>query len=245
MKQKLITPRYYCFIFITFFQFILNPKQGKNLEFKRHEKLINTFILFTQNFLLAIVAVSISFALRPKNLGIVQLEDIYSPMFFSLVSVIILPLMEETAFRLYLVFKPIFLALSISIISYYYTTFSIFETYVTDIKNDFLIRVSISLLIGTISFFLLNKLAHRIKIFWNNNFKWIFYFSILVFGLVHIMNYEINIYSLLLTPLIILPQLISGSFYGFIRVQYGIIYGIIAHILNNTLIFLITMFIEN
>ncbi|MFB6342880.1 type II CAAX prenyl endopeptidase Rce1 family protein [Saccharicrinis sp. FJH62] len=243
MKQKLIDPRYYYLIFVTFIHFILNPIQREDCNLKGYEKLINTVILFTQNFLLVIVAVSISLALRPKNLGISQLENLYSPTFFFLVIAIILPLIEETAFRLYLEFRPVFLALSITVISYYYTTFGIFKTYITDINNDFLIRVSVSFSLGVIAYFLLNKYACRIKKYWDNNFKWIFYFSVLVFGLVHIMNYEINIYNLLLAPFIVLPQLISGSFYGFIRVNYGMIYGIIAHILNNTLIFIIRSFV--
>lgn len=243
MTRKLISPKYYYQLFIITIQYVLNPTVREKCGFKRHEKIIDSLVLFVINLFLVTVVVAVSFNLRPKNLGISHIEDLYPPAIKFLMLVIVFPLMEEIAFRLYLEFKPILLSFSISMATYYFTTFIIFNTYITDINNHFLIRFSLSLSLGSIAFIILKKNAHYINTFWHNNFRWIFYFSILVFGLVHIINYELNIGSVLLAPIIVLPQLISGTFFGFIRIRYGFIYGYLAHVLNNSIPFLMISFV--
>jgi hypothetical protein len=245
MKRKLTSPKCYYQLFTIIIQYVLNPTVKEKVGLKNHEKIIDTLILLIINFLLAAAAIAISFNLRPKNLGISHIEDIYPPAIQFLLLAIVLPLMEETAFRLYLKFKPIFLSLSISMSTYYITTINIFNTYTTDFNNGFLIRVSVSILLGSIAFIILKKNAQYISRFWKNHFRWIFYFSIVVFGLVHIINYELNIRNILLGPIIVLPQLISGTFLGFIRIKYGFIYGYTAHILNNSIAFLMLNLILN
>ena len=52
-------------------------------------------------------------------------------------------------------------------------------------------------------------------------FKWLYYLSAILFGLVHASNYELTESQNLLIPLIILPQLFLGFMLGYIRVRYG------------------------
>ncbi len=56
-----------------------------------------------------------------------------------------------------------------------------------------------------------------------------FYLSVFAFGLVHIFNFEGYKDYLWLAPFLVLPQLISGVFLGFIRVRMGLIHSIVLH----------------
>ena len=61
----------------------------------------------------------------------------------------------------------------------------------------------------------------------------LFYFSAVFFGLVHISNYT-NIQQFWwLTPLLVLPQLFGGIELGYVRTQYGLMWAMFNHALNN------------
>lgn len=64
-------------------------------------------------------------------------------------------------------------------------------------------------------------------------FKWLYYLSALLFGLVHASNYELTESQNLLIPLIILPQLFLGFILGFVRVRYGFFYCVLLHAVYN------------
>lgn len=72
-------------------------------------------------------------------------------------------------------------------------------------------------------------------VFFKNNprFKIAFYLFTLVFGFYHITNFEINTSVLLLSPLLVAPQLSVGLFLGFIRVRFGIRWAIALHAAYN------------
>lgn len=60
---------------------------------------------------------------------------------------------------------------------------------------------------------------------------YIFYFLTLVFGAIHITNYEAQVWALL--PLLVLPQVIIALWLGFVRVRYGFKWAIFAHAFHN------------
>ncbi len=65
------------------------------------------------------------------------------------------------------------------------------------------------------------------------NFKLPFYLSVLLFGAVHITNFEFTPNVLLLSPLLVAPQLVAGVFLGFTRVKLGLGWAILLHALHN------------
>jgi len=67
-------------------------------------------------------------------------------------------------------------------------------------------------------------------------FKYIFYASILIFGFYHITNFEITTTTLLFSPLLVSPQLSVGTFLGFIRVRFGIVWAIALHAAYNLIL---------
>ena len=83
---------------------------------------------------------------------------------------------------------------------------------------------------------LIEELIFRgpLSLFKNGNaFKIAFYAFALLFGLVHITNFEITRNVLLLTPILIAPQAILGLYLGFIRVRFGLRWSILLHATYN------------
>jgi Type II CAAX prenyl endopeptidase Rce1-like len=74
--------------------------------------------------------------------------------------------------------------------------------------------------------------------FWNSfkttRFKYVFYTSAIIFGLVHIGNFASSDYRLwVFYPFFVLTQLSLGLFAGSLRMQYGLIWGVFLHALVN------------
>lgn len=80
----------------------------------------------------------------------------------------------------------------------------------------------------------------RVRNFWFKNYSLFFYLFILAFGLVHINNYKdesINI--LLLSPILVLPQIIGGTVMAYIRMKLGFFWGFLQHAIFNSALMVI------
>lgn len=64
-------------------------------------------------------------------------------------------------------------------------------------------------------------------------FKTVFWLLTLIFGFYHITNFEITTTVLLLSPLLVLPQIIVGAILGFVRVRFGLLWAIGLHAVYN------------
>jgi membrane protease YdiL (CAAX protease family) len=71
-------------------------------------------------------------------------------------------------------------------------------------------------------------------------FKIAFYAFAVIFGLIHLSNFEITTNVLLLAPILVAPQIILGGYLGFIRVLFGLQWSILLHASYNTFFVLIT-----
>ncbi|PKQ61057.1 hypothetical protein BZG02_17345 [Labilibaculum filiforme] len=79
-----------------------------------------------------------------------------------------------------------------------------------------------------------NYMGKIIDIYSKKNYKYLYFGSILIFGLIHGHNYSFESYhQTLLIPLLTLPQMGMGFFLSYIRVNYGIIYSIGFHAMIN------------
>ncbi len=70
-------------------------------------------------------------------------------------------------------------------------------------------------------------------------FPWVYYFSCLLFGLVHLGNFDNANDLLWLAPILVAPQIVMGFFLGFLRVRLGLTYAILMHMSHNGIIFLL------
>lgn len=60
-------------------------------------------------------------------------------------------------------------------------------------------------------------------------FRYVFYALTLIFGFYHITNFEITPTILILSPILVAPQIFVGALLGFIRVRFGILWAIGLH----------------
>lgn len=148
-----------------------------------------------------------------------------------LLIVIIAPIKEEVQFRLLL--RPckinflIFIGVMIMTSMVFYFSGKVTFSF-----------IYISFLFFIIIFSFLFKKER--KLLYTTYFRLLFYLSILVFGLAHIVNYSGNSLYLIMGIFILTsPQILLGSILGYVRMMYGFKYSILLHILNNSLFFLL------
>ena len=67
-------------------------------------------------------------------------------------------------------------------------------------------------------------------------FKFLFYISALLFGWVHIFNFEFTSSHFVFIPIITLPQIVLGLMLGYVRIIYGFWYGVLLHFLYNMIV---------
>lgn len=83
---------------------------------------------------------------------------------------------------------------------------------------------------------ILEELLFRGPMIWFKHskfFPFIFYVLTLGFGFMHISNYEMTYQNLVLSPILVSPQLAAGFLLGFTRVRFGLLYSIMLHALYN------------
>jgi membrane protease YdiL (CAAX protease family) len=82
----------------------------------------------------------------------------------------------------------------------------------------------------------LNHFKEQISQFRITNFKWIYWAFGLVFGLIHLGNYDGSWSSFIFfTPVLCLSQIFGGLLLGYARMRYGFWYGVALHAANNTI----------
>jgi len=147
-----------------------------------------------------------------------------------LMIVIIAPFLEEIIFRLPMNLKKISFSLSSFIIVYRVLGNHVFNINLSDSSfylNNLLALITAYAIYKIIPISLLAK-------FKTNNFKYFFYFSIIVFAIVHITNFwSFNLKTFIFTPIFVLPQFIIGLLISNVRMQYGFIWGFFLHALIN------------
>ncbi|MDX1362927.1 CPBP family intramembrane glutamic endopeptidase [Arenibacter latericius] len=90
------------------------------------------------------------------------------------------------------------------------------------------------------------ELLFRGPLIWFKNksyFKYVFYLSIVLFGSVHLLNFEASLGLYTLSFIIVAPQMILGVFLGYIRIRMGLSWAILLHAAHNgvlTLLLIIT-----
>jgi membrane protease YdiL (CAAX protease family) len=85
----------------------------------------------------------------------------------------------------------------------------------------------------------LEELIFRGPISWFRNsryFKLVFYFWAVLFGYIHISNFEFSTQVLLMSPLLVAPQISVGLLLGTIRIKFGLIWSMAMHCLYNLIL---------
>lgn len=78
----------------------------------------------------------------------------------------------------------------------------------------------------------------------SNYFKLAFYISILLFGIVHLSNFENFLDYLWLAPILVAPQTFAGIFLGFTRVKLGLEWSMFLHAAHNAILLSPMLFLK-
>jgi uncharacterized protein len=221
---------------LEFFHFLRSPKYPVNERKETH--VLKTTLKIYLLSLLSIGLVNLIITIMVRLFLTLPIDETFDVpdkfknhlwVYFLLV-VVVSPVVEEILFRLSLIFNPVNISLSVSlIIAFIINRFS----------NHLVAIISLIMV-----FFLIFKLTTIYKLnlisFWKKKFKFIFYFLPISFGLVHMTNYKYTeSYQYLLVPLIVFPQLAIGFILSFTRLYYkkGFMIGIFIHITMNLISF--------
>ncbi|MCC9043054.1 CPBP family glutamic-type intramembrane protease [Myroides sp. M-43] len=161
----------------------------------------------------------------------IKLKELGVPLFVLLVTVIG-PFLEELTFRLGLRYKPSYLLISFVFIALYILAS------MSKISESLVVSLAILFtVIFLILVYFVSQKGEKSQMFYVTYYPYIFYGVAIVFGYVHIANFEdITARILWLSPLIVLPQILLGLGMGYVRVRLGFWYGVLFHILHNSVI---------
>ena len=172
---------------------------------------------------------------KPQSLNFSRFEELTSIELLMLTAVYG-PIKEELTFRLALKFSKWNLTI---------TSIGIAITLCRIIGLDYIYSFIVSIGIGVVSyFFLTNKTIEILSKFWSKNKLFIFYTLLMTFSYLHLGNHEITTELLLFSPIIVLPRILGGILYSYLRLNSGIIIAICFHSFNNGIFKVIGMIIE-
>ena len=219
--------------FSDFIIFLKNPSLEKQFDIKSLSLFLRLvwksfLILLAGDLILGLVFCGplIYFNLFPSVKGIN----------FSLLNILKIslfyPIVEELIFRLPLRSSKFNLVISFSIL--------ISLLVIKRLVSNFYLAISLSLILYfSLSLFFQKDSLRFIKLinFFTLKFRLVFYFQALLFGFLHLTNYNIEIKYFYIFPLFIMNYIFSGCFWGYLRVRYanGIYLCIVSHILINSI----------
>jgi membrane protease YdiL (CAAX protease family) len=196
---------------------------AEDVEMSKIEKFQYLFKILLCN--LALLPILIPIIYFTKQLTGAKSSEMQNTWEMYLIVVAIAPIIEEIIFRGALYYKRSTIAIVFSILMALFVKYAAINELI-HLHIGFVYVASVALIpliyYATASYdeFLMN--------FWAKNFKFVFHFVAISFGLIHLTNYsEINNYLFAL-PLVS-AQLISGYVLGFVRMKLGFGYGVALH----------------
>ena len=229
----------------SFYLFIKHPAQNFKNENSNYSIIELTFRLFLMiyafNILSVIVKViGLSFLslLIPESTNQVILWKHYTspimPIDDIMVSILIAPVLEEMGFRLGLVLRPAYMAISIGTLCYIFSPGPVlFFSQSFWLQPAWWLRLGGGITVGAACYWIFKR-TDRLPQLGRKHYAVIFYMSVLIFGFIHLLNQsEMTLYKLIIAPVAVFIQITSGAFFGYIRVRYGFWQAVTIHILNN------------
>jgi hypothetical protein len=213
-----------------FVLFLKDPSPKSQIEIKSPSSFIR---LVWRSFLIIlffnlIVFLLISIPLKYFNLFPSQMDLNFS--FYIILKIsILLPIIEELIFRLPLRISKLNLAISSTLI--FFLILNKFNTYLA-------LLISIAIFIILILFINIKPNTYKwVEDFYSKHFLYIYYFQAFIFGFLHLTNYKLDFRYFYFFPLFIISYIISGCFFGYIRLKYtnGIFLCISTHIFINSI----------
>lgn len=245
-----------------FFDYLYHPiYQKSQFKGKKHIKFRHIFKLWSFVIVItAIIGAGLSLALSFLEIG--ELNNSIMDLFmqqplhvFLLVALAWAPITEELTFRLALRYSPWRLAISLAFVVVLivaalgnWLAWDVLSAGLADIIPDrgiYLYLASVAILSFVLAYvFKVELPEEKVQNFYTKRFSFIFYFSVIIFAVIHIFNFY-NITGIWhILPLLVLPQLLFGVWLGYTRMRYGIGWSIVGHCLHNGMVSLPLIFIS-
>ncbi|MGB0564495.1 MAG: type II CAAX prenyl endopeptidase Rce1 family protein [Spirulinaceae cyanobacterium] len=193
--------------------------------------IIQTLRLYSLHLLLIIgVGVLIGQVLEEGDSLIPELFDEISPGALFFFAVVAAPIVEEILFRLPLCAGLVNLVLPGSLL------LGLGLLWLTPLGSSEIVMIMALLAGFTLYLWRQRPPSRAIAQVYQRCPRLIFYTLTLLFGTIHITNYESQVWGLL--PLLVLPQILAGLLFGFVRVRYGFGWAIALHAFHNGCILL-------
>lgn len=145
-----------------------------------------------------------------------------SVWFFAFAAVVMAPVIEELIFRLPLRASWFNLLLPLGIVIPNFLGVPFFAPFLLLLA---IVIVSLAIFKGQ------SAILNQVRRFYGRYSHIIFYAIVLLFGAIHIGNYDSGVWPFL--PILVLPQVVVGTLFGFVRLRYGFIWAILLHALHN------------
>lgn len=206
-----------------FFSYLKSPLYRSN-----ERPIFIYFVALFFMYIATVIPLSLVLALIDKSFHFTHNIALSSVDKTVLWAVALAPVYEEVIFRSWLKLKKVNVVLIIGTLVAF-TTLAIHDSKIVGM----IVFPSLLILFSSL---LIVKGRARIGKFIKSNFKYFFYASVLLFGLVHATNFKGNPWLILaLAPILGSPQIVLGYILGFIRMKHGLFYSILFHMLINAI----------
>ena len=168
-----------------------------------------------------------------------------SVWYLPMMAVVVAPLLEECLFRLPLRAFAVNLLLPASLILFGGTAIEAYGVLSTvgwrAIASAPVVICAIVAFIN-VYFGLKRTKLSGLQAFYNKYSRIVFYSVALLFGAIHIFNYDANVWLFL--PVLVLPQVIIGLLFGFVRLRYGFNWALLLHAFHNGIVLLPVVLVQ-
>lgn len=215
----------------TYLQFLRSPDLNAPPIVLSKAKIITSILRLYSVHLVVLLAVLVVISLVPNVQESNNLLDTVDGMpvwYLPLTAVVVAPVLEETIFRLPL--RPSWLNLALPV-AIFVPAFSGALP-----MPGLLILLLIAIALLAIFSKKQSPKSRSLQTFYNRYSRFIFYGIALLFGIIHIGNYDAEVWSFL--PILVFPQIVIGLILGFVRLRYGLAWGMLLHAFHNGVLLL-------
>ena len=163
------------------------------------------------------------------------MDDVMKEFSFGIVfllAVIVMPALEELTFRLWLMYSPLYFIVSVWLIAMFLST-SFLQV---ELPFAGYTVLGVAALITILMLTFRDATEDGLVRLYTNYYGWLFYGAAALFGVVHLVNFDVDARILLMAPLLVLPQLLLGMVLGYLRLRLGLVWAIALHAVYNALI---------
>lgn len=229
-------------------KYILHPTYIEPIKGNYKRKILSLFKnYFIVLFLLFLIVILLSelidpFVIKQGYPSILnkssRITTLYVGMYGSFIgfmlSVFIVPFIEELWFRLPLKLTPLALSIPTFIFVYKILKTNMLKFNFSSVSDYVMLLLSIFIAFVIYKILCLPYFLERLDCLKTKYYHWIFYLGAFIFGIFHFSHFKpIHIEILYVYPLYVLPQMITGLFFASFRMNYGFWWGCAFHFLYN------------